>query len=87
MKTQRVSKKKAKTQGILTFKLPDDRNEFEIAVKSMDWALTSWDLDLWLRNKLKYGHEFKTAGEALGAVRIELREIMEEYGISLDDIQ
>jgi len=74
-------------EGILKFKLPQDQNEFDIACKAMKWALTSWDLDQWLREKLKYGNEFKTADEALEAVRDELREILEKYNISLEEIE
>ena len=74
-------------EGILKFKLPEDGNNFEIAVKAMSWALASWDMDKWLRDKLEYGHEYKTGSEALDAAREQLQAILDEHGITLEDIQ
>ena len=74
-------------QGILTFNLPEEQNAFEIAVKSMDWALVAWDLDQWLRGNLKDGHKFKTADEVLEAVRAELRRILDAYNLTLEMIE
>jgi hypothetical protein len=79
--------KKRRRRGILIFPLPEDENDFEIAVNAMDWALTSWDMDKWLREKLKYGHKFKSASEALEAVRDELRTILAEHNLNLDMIE
>ena len=43
--------------AILSFELPEDRGEFEIATRSMDWALVAWVLDQKLRGILKYGEK------------------------------
>ena len=42
-------------EAILKFNLPEDKEEFDVASKAMDWALVAWDMDLLLRNKLKHG--------------------------------
>ena len=42
-------------EAILKFNLPEDKEEFDVASKGMDWALVAWDMDLLLRNKLKHG--------------------------------
>ncbi len=73
--------------GVLAFPLPEEQNAFEIAVKSMDWALASWDMDGWLREKLKYGNTFKTANEALDAAREKLHEILADHNLNLDMIE
>lgn len=58
----------------LEFNLPEEQSEFNAAIHGMDWKLIVYDLSLFLRNKLKYGHEFKTADDALEAVKTELWE-------------
>jgi hypothetical protein len=46
----------------------------------MDWALTLWDLDQYLRNQLKY-HD---VGEDYQVIRDKLHELLEERQLSLD---
>jgi len=71
-------------KAMLTFDLPEDRVEHEVAVHAMDWALVAWDMDEQLRSWLKYGHEFGGSEDALEGIRQKLRELMEEHGVSLD---
>ena len=40
-------------EAILKFDLPDDKTEFEVASKAMDWAILAWDIDQYIRNRLK----------------------------------
>lgn len=50
-----------------------------------DMFCVLWDiLETELRNKLKYGHEFKTADEALEWCRSCIVESLEHYGVNLD---
>ena len=44
-------------KAILEFILPDDKVEFEAATKSMDWAILAWDIDQYIRSRLKYQTE------------------------------
>ena len=73
-------------KAIIEFNSPEDNNEHRIAVDSMSWALTAWDIDRKLRDWLKYGHEFKTADEAIEKTREFLHETLYERNISLDMI-
>lgn len=74
-------------KAILEFNLPEDRNEHEIAIHAMDFALTCWDLDQQLRNWLKYGNKFNTADEALEATRETLNEILNQHNVNLNMIE
>ena len=59
----------------LTFNLPEESNDAELAVKALDMSVVIFELDQWLRSKVKYGHDFKTADEALEKTRDELRSL------------
>ena len=41
-------------KAILEFNLPEDREEFDVASRGMDWALLVLDIDQFIRNKIKY---------------------------------
>ena len=71
-------------EAILKFDLPDDKTEFEAATKSMDWAILAWDIEQYIRNRLKYQSEkldTSSAKEELELLRNELRFQMEESGL------
>lgn len=74
-------------KAYLHFSLPEEEGQFRVASRAMDWALSVWDMSGWLRVRLKYGHSFKTADEALEACRRELFEYLDNRGVSLDDIE
>jgi len=71
-------------KAILEFILPEDKIEFETATKSMDWAILAWDIDQYIRNRLKYQTDklqTSSAKEELELLRNELRDLMEESGL------
>ena len=71
-------------EAILKFDLPDDKTEFEAATKSMDWAILAWDLDQYIRSRLKYQSDkldTSSAKEELELLRNELRDLMEVSGL------
>ena len=71
-------------EAILKFDLPDDKTEFESATKAMDWAILAWDIEQYIRNRLKYQSEkldTSSAKEELELLRNELRDLMEESGL------
>ena len=41
-------------KAILEFDLPEDKEEFEVASKAMDWSILAWHIDQFIRNKIKY---------------------------------
>lgn len=61
----------------LTFILPDERTEHRLAVDALTIAAGVNDADRQMRSWLKYGHEFKTADEALAACRATLSEVID----------
>lgn len=71
-------------KAILEFDLPDESVEFKDAIQGSGWKAVVWDLDQVLRNKLKHGHSFQSADEALEAIREELLSIVETYRLILE---
>ena len=71
-------------KAILEFILPDDKTEFEVASKAMDWSILAWDLEQHIRNRLKYQTEklqTTSANEELELLRNELHDLMEVSGL------
>jgi len=66
-------------KAILEFELPDDKVEFDAASKAMDWAILAWDIDQFIRNKIKYEQD---RDGILQLVRNELNFQMEEKGLN-----
>lgn len=67
--------------------IPGERCEATLTFHGVDWALCLSDLDQAVRNKLKYGDEFKDADEALRWVREEIQGILEARNLTLDMIE
>ena len=65
-------------KAILEFNLPEDKEEFDAASKGMDWALLAWDIDQFMRNKIKYDQD---RDGILQLVRDRLNFNMEEKGL------
>ena len=74
-------------KATLEFKLPEEDCEFKTASNAMHWALAVSEIDRELRNKIKYGHEFKTPEEALQWCRDLLNSILEMSNLSLDMLE
>lgn len=68
----------------LTFTMPDDRDAHTLAVHALDLYCVMCDVSEELRRLLKYGHEYKTADEALEWVREHLSDTMRDHGVSVD---
>ena len=71
-------------EAILKFDLPEDKEDFEVASKAMDWSILAWDIDQYIRNRLKYQTEkldTSSAKEELELLRNELHELMEDNGL------
>ncbi len=74
-------------KATLEFNLPEEKNEYDLTTRGVDWSLVSFDMDEVLRGYLKYGHSFKTVDEAIEEIRNRLHEILEDYGLNLSMIQ
>ena len=70
----------------LEFNLPEEKTDFNLAIKSFAWYRTLLELDNQLRNWLKYGHDFKNTDAALNAIRTLITDSMHENNISFDDV-
>lgn len=73
-------------KAILEFNLPEDAREHNLAARAGNMYSSLWELDQWLRGKIKYGHDFKSADEALEASRKELHDILDSNSVVLDDL-
>jgi len=76
-------------KATLTFDLPEDNQEFKLATKASDWWNVCWQMDQWLRTQYKYMPDTeysKDKYETYEKCREQLREIMFENGVSLDDV-
>lgn len=56
--------------------------EADLMLHASDWVSAMWNLDNWLRGKIKHGHDFSDVEEALDAVRTRLHDEMENAGIA-----
>ena len=65
-------------KAILEFKLPEDREEYVVASRGMEWALLVLHIDQFIRNKIKYEQD---RDGVLQLVRNELNFQMEEKGL------
>ena len=65
-------------KAILEFNLPEEEEQFNAANRGLDWALTLWNIDQFIRNKIKYEQDREGV---LGLVRNELNFQMEEKGL------
>jgi len=41
-------------KAILEFELPEDKENFDVVSRAMDWALVVWDMDQIMHKKVKY---------------------------------
>jgi len=77
-------------RATLTFELPEEKCELDIAVHAMDWAVFAWDLDQKLRGIIKYGETYggKTIDmEGAELIREILHDTLDEHNLNLDMIQ
>jgi hypothetical protein len=68
----------------LSFTLPEEREEFETAVKALDWKFAMSDLDEYLRMELNHApHDLNP--DTLEHIRSKLFDILNERGLNLHD--
>jgi hypothetical protein len=70
-------------EAILKFNLPEDREDFDLAITAHRYSSTLWEIDQWLRGELKHGDLPEETYTALDRVRKKLWEIASENNISL----
>ena len=77
-------------KAILEFNLPEDNQEFKLATNGVDWWRVCWEMDQWLGVQYKYMADEEFTQDRYDAYlesREKLFELMQENGVSLDDVQ
>ena len=72
----------------LIFTLPEEKDEHHLAVHGVDYYCSLWDLDQYLRSE--YKHNDKLSGEQtelIETIRNKLRECMDYYNVSFEDVE
>jgi hypothetical protein len=77
-------------KAILEFDLNDNEDQAAHlrAIKSLDMALTLWDMEQYLRSETKYAPD-SMSSEVYGKlqdVRLKLGEIMSKHSIDIDEL-
>ena len=72
-------------KAILEFNLPEDKVDFDLALKGSDWKHVCWQMDQLLRTNTKYAPDDANEEvlEALQKVRDELYRFMIENNVDL----
>jgi hypothetical protein len=72
-------------EAILKFNLPDDQEDFNIALDGGKWALSMWELNNWLRSQTKHppADMSDDTYKALEECRDKLYEVLNENQLRL----
>jgi len=72
-------------KATLEFNIPEENEEFLLAVHGSDWQHVVWQMDQWLRSRTKYAPDDMPEEEykAYEKAREELRQIVFNGGLSL----
>jgi hypothetical protein len=72
-------------EAILKFNLPDDQEDFNIALDGSKWALSMWELNNWLRSQIKHppADMSDDTYKAFEDARDQLYEILNENQLRL----
>lgn len=74
-------------KAILEFNLPEEKQDLNLALKGSDWWYVCWKLDQELRGKMKYGELSQNDYEIYEKIREELRGLIEQTGLNLDEVE
>jgi hypothetical protein len=71
-------------KATLEFRLPEENHEFANATQGSKMRSVLWELDQWLRAKLKFDELSDGQYDSYKATRDQLRELLQEENIDLD---
>ena len=76
-------------KAILEFNLPDDQQDFDLAINGMKFWSVLYDLDQSLRAKTKYAPDSlpQDKYDAYQEVRDELYELMSNHNVNLNMVE
>lgn len=72
-------------KATLTFKLPEEQEEFELALNAGAHSTILWELDQVLRGKIKYvpDSQSKEVTQTYQEIRDKLHELLLEYDVTI----
>jgi len=71
-------------KAILEFTLPEDQPEFNTAIKGSDWKHVCWEMDQYLRKRVKYDEGLTEEQlEVYEDIRGEFWRMMKENNVDL----
>ena len=73
-------------KAILKFDLPEEQNEFELAVNAYKWYSVVWDMDQYLRSQTKYAPDSMSEEtyKAFSEAREKLCQILNQNDVHFD---
>jgi hypothetical protein len=71
-------------KATLTFSLPEEQHEYSNAVEGSKMRSVLWELDQWLRAKLKYEELTDGQYDAFKETREHLRELLREENVDIE---
>ena len=73
-------------KATLEFNLPEDKEDFDFAVRGLDWSIVCWNMDQWLRGQIKNAPDEMSDDtyKAFEQCREQLREFTSDYNLNLE---
>jgi hypothetical protein len=71
-------------KAILEFNLPEETVEHRMAVHADNYHSVLWDIDQYLRSKLKYGGLTSEQYDVLDKTREELHDLMRTHNVTFE---
>ena len=71
----------------LKFKLPEDTNEFIIAINGSNYYNSLWDMSGYLRHTLKHIDLTDEQDKIVGEIQDRFNEILDDNNVNLDEIE
>ena len=68
-------------KAILEFELPEDKEHFDVASRSIDWAIVVWDMDQMMRQRLKYAELTNDSRKVIEDLRSTLNDMLINRGL------
>jgi len=65
----------------IEFDTVEDKDEMEMCLNGMKWYSLAWEIDQYLRGRLKYSELSEEVYKELSETREKLHEIMREEGL------
>jgi hypothetical protein len=72
-------------KATLVYNLPDEQEEFEIAVNAHRWRYAMWEIDNTMRSNIKHPHESTSKEEIKTYEKVKelIRETLTAYNLTL----